>query len=156
MPTTVQLMELLGHFVAQSANQPAHEPRMLEMPAKEHSAVPKFDDEPANLESYFTELKYQFDRCCITSIYDCKGQAVCYLDAAPCHVWHGTEAYGNDERTWEDFKDKIYKLYPGLGSEKCLNLSDILSFVDTQMPVPLIPMRRNLACIIDTCSVIQP
>jgi len=51
-PTIMQLIELLGHFVAQTANQPVHEPRMPEMLAKGHSAVPKFDDEPANLKSY--------------------------------------------------------------------------------------------------------
>jgi len=62
VPTTVQLIELIGHFVAQTANQPAHELQMLEMPAKGHSAAPKFDDKPANLESYLTELEYQFDR----------------------------------------------------------------------------------------------
>jgi len=61
MPTAMQLMELLRHFVVQSANQPAHEPKTPEMPAKGHSAAPKFDDEPANLKSYFTELEYQFD-----------------------------------------------------------------------------------------------
>ena len=99
MPTAVQLMELLRHFVVQSANQPTHEPRTPEMPVKGHSATPKFNDEPANLESYLTELEYQFNKCCITSTYDRKVQAMCYLDAAPRHVWHGTEAYENDERT---------------------------------------------------------
>jgi len=131
MPTAMQLMELLRHFVVQLANQPGHEPKTPEMPAKGHSTAPKFNDEPANLESYFTELKYQFDQCRITSTYDHKVQAVCYLDAAPRCVWHGTEAYENNERTWEDFKDEIYKLYPGSGSKQCLNLSDILSFIDT-------------------------
>ena len=130
-PTATQLMELLGHFIVQSANQPMHEPRTLEMHAKGHSAMPKFDDEPANLESYFTELEYQFDKCRITSTYDHKVQAMRYLNAAPCCVWRGTEVYENDKRTWEDFKDEIYKLYPGLGSEQRLNVSDILSFVNT-------------------------
>jgi len=59
-----------------------------------------------------------------------------YLDAAPRHVWHGTEAYENDKRTWEDFKDKIYKLYPGSGSEQHINLSDILAFVNTNAQAP--------------------
>jgi len=98
-PTTAQLIELLGHFVVQLANQPAHEPRTPEMPAKGHSAALKFDDEPANLESYFTELEYQFDRCRITSTHNRKVQAVCYLDAALRRVWRGTDAYGNDDRT---------------------------------------------------------
>jgi len=126
-----QLMELLGQFVAQLANHPAHEPKTPEMPAKGHSTAPKFDDEPANLESYFTELEYQFDRCRITSTYDCKVQAVCYLDAVLHRVWHGTEAFESDITSWEEFKDKIYKLYPGSGSEQHINLSDILSLVDT-------------------------
>ena len=142
-PTTAQLIELLGHFVAQSANQLAHEPRTPEMPAKGHSAAPKSNDEPANLESYFTELEYQFNRCCITSTYNCKVQAMRYLDAAPHRVWRGTDAYGNDDRTWEDFKDKIYKLYPGSGSEQCINLSDILAFVDANAQVPY-PNKKEL------------
>jgi len=126
-----QLMELFGQFVAQSANQPVYEPKTPEMPAKGYSTAPKFDDEPANLESYFMELEYQFDRCCITSTYNCKVQAVHYLDAVPRWVWHGTEAFESDTTSWEEFKDKIYKLYPGSGSEQCINLSDILFFVDT-------------------------
>ena len=126
-----QLMELLGQFVAQSANQPAHEPKMPEMPAKGHSTAPKFNDEPTNLESYFTELEYQFDRCRIISTYDRKVQAMCYLDAAPHRVWHGTEAFESDTTSWEEFKDEIYKLYPGSGSKQHINLSDILSFIDT-------------------------
>jgi len=126
-----QVMELLSQFVVQSANQPAHKPKMPEIPAKEHSTVPKFDDKPANLESYFMELEYQFDRCHITSTYDCKVQAVRYLDAALHRVWRGTEAFESDTTSWEEFKDKIYKLYPGSGSKQCINLSDILSFVDT-------------------------
>ena len=159
MPTAAQLMELLGHFVAQSANQPAHEPKTPKMPAKGHSTAPKFDDEPANLESYFTELEYQFDRCRITSTYDRKVQAVHYLDAAPRRVWRGTEAYKNDKRTWEDFKDKIYKLYPGSGSEQRLNLSDILSFVDTNAHA-VYPNEKELGayyrCLLsDTTMMIQ-
>jgi len=113
------------------------------MPAKGHSAAPKFNDKPANLESYCTKLEYQFDMCHITSMYDCKVQAVHYLDATPCHVWHGTEAYENDKRTWEDFKDKIYKLYPGSGSEQCINLSDILAFVDANAQAPY-PNEKEL------------
>jgi len=111
---------------------------MLEMPAKGHSTVPKFDDEPTNLESYFTKLEYQFNRCRIMSTYNYKVQAMRYHDAALHHIWHGTEAYENDEKTWEDFKDEIYKLYPGSGSEQCINLSDILAFIDanTQAPYP--------------------
>jgi hypothetical protein len=139
---TTELMDFLGQLLAR-ASVPPSEPKIPEMPAKGHSAAPKFDDEPANLESYFTELEYQFDRCRITSPYDRKVQAVRYLDAAPRRVWRGTESYENDDHTWEDFKDQIYKLYPGSGSEQRINLSDILAFVDANAQAPY-PNEKEL------------
>ena len=101
-----------------------------EMPAKSQSSAPKFDDEPANLESYFRELEYQFDRCRITSDHDRKVQAVRYLDATQCDVWRGAQAYEDHAASWDNFKDEIFKLYPGSGRERRINLSDIIAFVD--------------------------
>ena len=112
------------------ASQPPVDHRVPEMPAKGHSSAPKFDDEPANLESYFTELEYHFDRCCITDTFDRKIQAVRYLDAAPRRVWRGTDSYDDPYGSWEDFKEQIAKMYPGSGTEQVVNLSDIFAFVD--------------------------
>ena len=88
------------------------------MPAKSHSSAPKFDDDPANLESYFTELEHLFDRCRVRYDADKKVEAVRYLDATQRDVWRGTEEYEDETTAWDDFKQAIYRLYPGSGQER--------------------------------------
>ena len=65
-PTTGQALppnftvspELLFQLMQQMHQPtPAPEPRTPEMSAKGHLSAPKFDDEPANLKSYFSELE---------------------------------------------------------------------------------------------------
>jgi hypothetical protein len=144
-PATGQTWTLTPDMLAQlfHATQPIHEPKTPEMPAKGHSAAPKFDDEPANLESYFTELEYQFDRCRINDPYDRKVQAVRYLDATPRRVWRGTDAFEDIDASWEDFKRQIAKMYPGSGTEQVINHSDICAFVDSNATRPY-PNEKEL------------
>ena len=138
-PTTGQALppnfmvspELLFQFMQQMhQSTPAPEPQTLEMPAKGHLSAPKFDDKPVNLESYFSELEYHLDHCCITSTAECKIQALYYLDATPRHVWHGTDMYEDITASWKAFKKQIFRLYPGSEGEQRINLTDIFAYID--------------------------
>ena len=116
---------------------------MPEMPAKGHSSAPKFDDKPANLESYFSELEYHLDHCHITSTAECKIQALRYPDATPHHVWCGTDTYEDITASWEAFKEQIFKLYPGSGGEQRINLTDIFAYIDANA-CRMYPNEQNL------------
>ena len=113
------------------------------MPVKSHSSAPKFDDDPANLESYFTELEHLFNRCRIRYDADKKVEAVCYLDATQREVWRGTEEYEDETTAWDDFKQAIYRLYPGSGQEQRINLTDIVAFAEASAKAPY-PNKKEL------------
>ena len=59
-----------------------------------------------------------------------KVEAVCYLDTTQHDVWHGTEEYEDETTAWNNFKQAIYKLYPGSGQECQINLMDIITFTE--------------------------
>ena len=119
----------VAHILAQFHT---NAPRTLEMPAHGYSSAPKFDDNPANLKSYFSELEYHFDICNITDATDQKIPACRYLDATQQQVWHITDGFENAMVTWEQFKWQIYMLYLGSGcSMQRINLAVIVAFIYT-------------------------
>jgi len=92
---TMLTADALARLIAE-LHPPATEPRLPEMPAKGHSTAPKFDEDLANLQSFFTELEHHFARCQIRDDIVRKEQCLCYLNATTTDVWTGVTAYEDD------------------------------------------------------------
>ena len=58
-------------------------------------------------------------------------------------VWHGTEEYEDKTTAWDDFKQAIYRLYPGSGQECRINLTDIVTFAEASAKAPY-PNKKEL------------
>jgi len=135
-PPLLQIMMLtadaLAHLITELC-PPAPEPRLPEMPAKGHSTALKFDEDPVNLQSFFTELEHHFTQYQIRDNIVQKEQCLRYLNAMTTDVWAGVTAYEDNGAPWKEFKEQVYKLYPDSGIKQ--NLANIITYMQMSAAV---------------------
>ena len=89
-PLLPQIMMLTANALARLIAElclSASEPRLPEMSAKAHLTALNFDEDPANLQSFFTELEHHFTQCQIRDNIVPKKQCLHYLNAMITNVW---------------------------------------------------------------------
>ncbi len=68
----------------------------------------------------------------ITEEKDKKQQARRYLEVEDAEIWGRIPEYGSNE-TYENFKKKIYQLYPGTAEESRYTMADVDKLVGKQL-----------------------
>ena len=95
------------------------------MPAKGHSTAPKFSaDQPRELRRYFEELDNLFAGAAITDDQTKKSQACRYLDFESADLWQNIPTFAAGS-TYDNWKEELYKLYPGAEADKKYTVADM-------------------------------
>ncbi|THH12185.1 hypothetical protein EW146_g7793 [Bondarzewia mesenterica] len=89
------------------------------MPVHSDHTTPTFDiKQPRELRRYFTDLKFHFSRSKVTNDDEKKTHACHFLNVDTCELWEFLAEYTDLEKTYNNFKAAIYKLYPGAEEDK--------------------------------------
>jgi Protein of unknown function (DUF4100)/Aspartyl protease len=97
-----------------------------DLPARTEKAAPTFDDsQPEELERYFADLQVLLDRYNIADQNERKQAAVKYLKIRTEQLWKTTEAWTNQNKTYEEFKTEVYTLYPGATGDRSYTVQDL-------------------------------
>ena len=115
------------------SNQQANNQQIVAMPARNHASAPKFDStKPRELSAYFDELEVLLRGAGITDEKEKKVQARRYLEVEDADIWSSIPEYRGEE-TYEDYKKKIYQLYPGASEESRHTMTDLDKLVGKHM-----------------------
>ena len=96
------------------------------MPARGHPTAPKFSgNNPRELQRYFDELDYLFTSCGIATDDAKKRYAVRYIDYETEDGWKQLGEFRDAQRTFDEFKAAVYKLYPGADDDRKWTLEDL-------------------------------
>ena len=95
------------------------------MPAKGHSTAPKFSAyQPRELRRYFEELDNLFAGAAIMDDQTKKSQACRYLDFESADLWQNIPTFAAGS-TYDNWKEELYKLYPGAEADKKYTVADM-------------------------------
>lgn len=107
------------------SNPPTVAVPVVPMPAKGHSTALKFSaDQPRELCQYFEELDDIFAGAAITDGQTKKLQACRYLDFESADLWQNIPSFAAGN-TYDNWKEELYKLYPGAEADKKYTVTDM-------------------------------
>jgi len=82
------------------------------MPIRGERSAPLFDQkEPSELGRYFKQLETLFTRCAVVDDKEKKEYATSYVKSNVADSWEALSEFTNEEKTYKDFKDRLYELY---------------------------------------------
>jgi hypothetical protein len=82
------------------------------MPIRGERSAPLFDQkEPSELGRYFKQLEMLFTRCTINEDKERKEYATSYVKSNVADSWEALPEFSSDQKTYEDFKERLYELY---------------------------------------------
>jgi hypothetical protein len=94
------------------------------MPMRGERNAPTFDQtEPNDLVRYFKQLETLFTRCAIVADEEKKEFATSYVRSEVAETWEAIPEFSGADFTFEQFKDRLFKLYNQ--STLCYILSDL-------------------------------
>ena len=96
------------------------------MPSRGDRSAPKFDPkQPRELRRYFDDLDFAFGRAAVTTD-EAKKQHTCrYVDVDTSELWETLEEYTDAAKTYDEFKEAVYALYPGSEEERKWSVADM-------------------------------
>jgi hypothetical protein len=101
------------------------------MPARGNRTAPQFDpSRPRELRRYFGDLDFHFTRSQITADQERKGHCCRYVDLDTSELWESLTEFSDITTTYSDFRQAIYKLYPGSGEERRWLVADLEKLVE--------------------------
>ena len=129
MPPTTNPTTVINQATPQYTYPPPLPPMAavatVPMPAKGHSTAPKFSaDQPRELRQYFEELDNLFTGAAITDDQIKKSQACRYLDFESADLWQNIPSFTAGS-TYDNWKEELYKLYPGAEADKKYTVADM-------------------------------
>jgi hypothetical protein len=96
------------------------------MPARGNRTAPQFDpSQPRELWRYFGDLDFHFTRSQITADQERKGHCCRYVDLDTSKLWESLTEFSDITKTYSNFRQVIYKLYPGSGEERRWLVADV-------------------------------
>jgi hypothetical protein len=96
------------------------------MPTRSDRSAPNFSgNQPEELERYFTDLESLFDLHQVADNQDRKKAAIRYLDIRTESLWKTTEAWIDPNKTYDEFRTEIFKLYPGASGDRTYTIQDL-------------------------------
>jgi hypothetical protein len=82
------------------------------MPIRGERSAPLFDQkEPSELGRYFKQLELLFTRCTIIDDKEKKEYATSYVRSNVADSWEALPEFTNEQKTYQDFKERLYELY---------------------------------------------
>jgi MIF4G domain len=83
------------------------------LPTRNDVSAPHFDeDNPHDLETYFEELEYLFQKYSLYDATERKRSAVRYVSVNVRELWQCAVAWDDHTRSYDDFKAEVYTFYP--------------------------------------------
>ena len=102
------------------------QPVVPPMPTRRHHGAPAFDpSKPQELCHFFEELKFHFRRSNVIDEVTMKKHALRFTDCDTAELWEILPEFANTAKTYQDFVDAVYKLYPGSDSEQQWAIADM-------------------------------
>jgi len=82
------------------------------MPIRGERSAPLFDQkEPSELGRYFKQLETLFTCCTVVNDKEKKEYTTLYVKLNVADSWEALSEFTNKEKTYKDFKDRLYELY---------------------------------------------
>ena len=100
------------------------------MPMRGDRAAPVFDEsQPRSLSRYFEDLEVLFTRSAITDVGDRKRYARMYVPMQVAEMWEMLSEYSDPQKSFNDFRDAVLKLYPDTDSDRRFTRDDLHNLV---------------------------
>ncbi|KAJ7201965.1 hypothetical protein B0H12DRAFT_1206370 [Mycena haematopus] len=100
------------------------------MPARGDRNAPQFDStKPHELRRYFTDLEFLLNRAAVTDETEKKKHATRFLSVEDQEIWEALKSFGDNTKTFAQFKADVLKLYAGNDEDRRFELSDLDSLV---------------------------
>ncbi|KLO04804.1 hypothetical protein SCHPADRAFT_840191 [Schizopora paradoxa] len=100
------------------------------MPRRGDRGAPAFDGDGPALLRYFEDVEMCIEECAIESERMKKRYLVRYTDATTAETWESLAEYGDDTKTYKDFKNAVIGLFPGMEPERRYGVRDLEALVD--------------------------
>jgi hypothetical protein len=103
------------------------------MPPRGHGSTLKFTpDIPRELQRYFKELELLFGPAQVVNNTEKKKHACRYVDIDTTDLWEAIPEF-DVNKTFNEFKSAIFKLYPGSESKRKWTIADMDKLVGEQL-----------------------
>ena len=100
-------------------NATMSQPVVPPMPARGDHGAPAFDpSKPRELRRFFEELKFHFGRSNVVDKAMMTKHALRFADCDTAELWEILPEFADTAKTYQDFVDAVYKLYPGSDLER--------------------------------------
>ena len=101
------------------------------MPARGDRSAPQFDPRQLHkLRRYFADLDFHFRRLHTTDDQERKCHTCYYVDFETAELWESLTEFGDHARSFANFVQAIYKLYPGSEEERRWLVADLDKIVE--------------------------
>ncbi|KAJ3721793.1 hypothetical protein C8R42DRAFT_642250 [Lentinula raphanica] len=103
------------------------------LPKRDERSAPKFDPKnEALLPNFFAEFERTAKAAGIDDDARQMKQAVVgYLDAKTLQFWQTLDSFGDDRKSWEDFKSEVLDYYPGARSQVGATTEELVKIVES-------------------------
>ena len=102
------------------------QPVVPPMPTCRDHGAPAFDpSKPWELSHFFEELKFHFGQSNVIDEALMKKHTLRFTDCDTAELWEILSEFANTAKTYQDFVDAVYKLYPGSDSERQWAITDM-------------------------------
>ena len=96
------------------------------MPTRGDRGAPAFDpSKPRELRHFYEELKFHFGQSNVIDEATMKKHALRFADCDTAELWEILPEFADTVKTYQDFMDAVYKLYPGSDSERRWAIADM-------------------------------
>ena len=102
------------------------QPVIPPMPARRDCGAPQFNPtKPWELRQFFEELKFHFGQSHIVDKTAMKKHVVRFVDCDTAELWEILPKFADATKSYQDFIDAVYKLYPGSDSKWPWSIADM-------------------------------
>jgi hypothetical protein len=99
---------------------------LANLPGRSEHSAPSFDDSRSEeLERYFADLEDLFNLHAVNDEHERKQGALKYLKVQTESLWKTAEAWRDVTKSYNDFKQEVFKLYPGATSDRTYTIQEL-------------------------------
>ena len=111
------------------------------MPMHGDRGSPQFDPERLHeLCCFFKDLKFHFVRSQVVDKEEMKQHALQFVDCDTMELWEILPKFADVTTSYQKFVDAMYRLYPGLDTERRWSIGDMEKFIGEASRVGISPL----------------